>query len=324
MPTITKVITTISNDVPLNTIKTLHTELTAVGLPVIGTEGSDATKFGAATSDELKLFQDRYHLPVTGNLDPATGGILSLSALVATEPDRAKLRTELANMANNVPDSPEYNYWLARYAIMAGDYALAKKVSTSLVDLSGSDIDLGNILPSGGKIGPGSPQQPDVPFPENFYSYRYDLMSQDDIDQLREDNAFRGTMPFMARAARQDGDSGEGPPPAPLPPGISDPPPITAPGMSRQERLAASAIAFLNAIEAWQLGNSEFSRERYASAVQAHDRCQQAIFDYFAIFPDYNFQFTTNTLSERIDELVLHLAADPQTWSDVWTQINWR
>ena len=324
MPTITEVITTKSNNVSMDTIKTLHTELTAVGLPVVGTEGSDATKFGPATSDELKLFQDRYQLPVTGNLDPATGGVLSLSALVATEPDRAKLRTELANMVNNVPDSPEYNYWLARYSIMAGDYALAKKVGPGLVDLSGKDIDLGNILPSGGGTGPGSPQQPDIPFPENFYSYRYDLMSQDDIDQLRSTNQFLGTMPFMARASRQDGSPGEQPPPAPPPPGVSDPPPTTAPGMSRQERLAASAIAFLNAIEAWQLGNAEFSRERYASAVQAHDHCQQAILDYFSIFPDYSLQFTTNTLSERVDELVWHLASDRQTWSDVWTQINWR
>ena len=105
-----------------------------VGLPVGGTEGSDATKFGAATSDELKLFQDRYHLPVTGNLDPATGGILSLSALVATEPDRTKLRTELTNMVDNVPDSPDYNYWLARYAIMAGDYTTAKNAADALAD----------------------------------------------------------------------------------------------------------------------------------------------------------------------------------------------
>src|SRR5437762_6586823 len=133
MPIITKVITIKSKNVPVDTIKALHTELTAVGLPVIGTEGSDATKFGAATSDELKLFQDRYHLPVTGNLDPATGGILSLSALVATEPDRAKLRTQLANMVDAVPDSPEYNYWLARYAIMAGDYKTAKNETADVI-----------------------------------------------------------------------------------------------------------------------------------------------------------------------------------------------
>jgi hypothetical protein len=295
----------------------LHTELAAIGLPVVGTEAGAAPQFGEATSARLRAFQERYKLPVTGDLDPTTGGVLALSALVSTETDRAKLRTELANAVNNVPNVAEYDYWLARYAVMSGDYTLAKKVSPHLIDLSGVGVDLGNAVLNPG-TGPGSPQAPDVPFPENFYSYRYDLMSQEDIDDLRTKNQFSGAMPFMARATHPNGGPSE------PPPGVPDPPPATAPGMSRQERLAASAMAFLNAIEAWQLGNSAFSRERYASAVQAHNRCQQAILDYFSVFPDYNFQFTANALGNRVDELVWHLASDRQTWSDVWTQINWR
>ena len=322
MPPITRVITTRSRNVPARTIRALHTELAAIGLPVAGEEASGTPRFGSDTKARVREFQQLHGLPKTGKVDRTTGGIMSLSAFVATEVDRSKLRKKLKAAVGNVPNSPDYNYWLARYAVMSGDYALAKKVSPRLIDLSGVRVDLGNAVFNG--TGPGSPQEPDVPFPENFYSYRYNLMSQQDIDELRIKNQFSGTMPFMARATQPNGGPGEPPPPPLPPPGVPDPPPTTTPGMSRQERLAASAIAFLNAIEAWQLGNSEFSRQRYASAVQAHNRCQQAILDYFSVFPDYNLQFTTNTLDERVDELVWRLASDRQTWSDVWAQINWR
>ena len=101
--------------------------------------------------------------------------------------------------------------------------------------------------------------------------------------------------------------------------------------MAREQRLIASALAFLNAIEAWQLGNSEFANQRYASAVQAYNSCQLAVLDYFSLFPDYNLatgylpiRFIRPTLASRIDELVWRLASDQQTWARVWSQINWR
>jgi hypothetical protein len=173
-----------SPQLPAATIKQLHGELAAIGLPVVGTESGDIPQFGTATSAQLKTFQNRYKLPVTGNLDSTTGGVLSLSALVATETNRAKLRTELANMTNSVPDSPEYNYWFARYALMAGDYNLAARVRPSpFTDLLGNGLENGVFTTGDGNP---QPQQPDVSFPENFYSYRYSLMAQEDIDALRQ------------------------------------------------------------------------------------------------------------------------------------------
>ena len=166
---------------PAEIITQLHTELRSVGLPVAGPETGATPRFGPATSAQIKAFQQRLKLSVDGNLTPETGALVSLTALVATESDRSKLQAGLQGAANAVPDSPQYNYWLARYAITAGDYSLAARASARFAGQSGVRTDLGGILTQGG----GTPQAPEVPFPENFYSYQFNLMAQSDIDELR-------------------------------------------------------------------------------------------------------------------------------------------
>jgi hypothetical protein len=81
---------------------------------------------------------------------------------------------------------------------------------------------------------------------------------------------------------------------------------------------------WLSAVEAWQFGNAEFDKQRYASATDAYDRCQNYILGYFSIYPDYNLQFTTSTLEARVDELVWTLVSNSQNWADIWNQITWR
>ena len=142
MPRVTTVITAGSTDVPVETIRTLHSEPTAVGLPVVGAEADGTPRFGTDTQARVREFQQRYRLRETGDVDSATDGV---AALVATESDRSQLREKLQNAVNDVPDSPEYNYWLARYAILAGDYGLAARVSPKLKDLSRIRTDLGAI-----------------------------------------------------------------------------------------------------------------------------------------------------------------------------------
>src|SRR6516164_2461552 len=126
MPPVTTVITAGSTDVPVETIRTLQSELTAVGLPVVGAEAGGTPRFGTDTQARVREFQKRYGLGETGDVDPGTGGVMSLSALVATQSDRSQLREKLKSALNDVPDSSEYNYWLARDAVLAGDYATAK------------------------------------------------------------------------------------------------------------------------------------------------------------------------------------------------------
>jgi hypothetical protein len=175
MPFVTTVITSRSGNVPVNTIKALHTELAAVGLPVGGADASATPRFGSDTETRVRDFQSRYHLSADGTVTPTTGGVLVLAALAATQGDRSRLRTELKNAVHNVPNSPEYNYWLARYAVMAGDYDLAAHASPHLTDLSGLGIHLADGVFTRGDSPP--PRAPEVPFPENFYSYRHASMA---------------------------------------------------------------------------------------------------------------------------------------------------
>jgi hypothetical protein len=257
-------------------------------------QGAGGTpRFEAATESRVRDFQKLYRLPETGEVNPATGGVMTLAALVATEGDRSKLREKLKNAVNAVPNSPEYNYWLARSAILAGDYELAARVSPRLTDLSGITVDLGSAIFTTDPGGPRSPRQPEVPFPENFYSYRHDVMAQQAIDTLR-------TKRYVPSADDQPADA------------------------QKKKMLADSAEAWLGAIEAWQQGNADCERQRYDGAVVAYDRCQQAALDYFAAYPGYAFTYADGPLPKRMDELVRRLASNPQAWADIASQITWR
>jgi hypothetical protein len=65
----------------------LQSGLTAVGLPVVGAEADGTPRFGTDTQARVRDFQKRYGLQETGDVDPATGGVMSLSALVARHED---------------------------------------------------------------------------------------------------------------------------------------------------------------------------------------------------------------------------------------------
>jgi hypothetical protein len=322
---------------PVETLKQLHTELAAVGLPVVGAEATGTPQFGLETQARIRAFQQLHGLPVTDSVDPTTGAVLTLAALAATEFDRSKLREGLRAAQGSVADSPQYDYWLARYAIMAGDYDLAVKIRPHPADVG---------FPTGGvlEIPTASPQAPEVPFPENFYSYRFDLMPQELIDELRI-NAPADVAPHLAFQPTGGATDGNGAPltgvsPLPRsiialrpindpngdPPGVPDvpPPPPPTPPDQHPKALASSARAWLEAVEAWQLGNAEFAKERYASAVAAYNHCQQAALMYFALFPDYQLRLTAPTLAGRMDELVSLLASARSVWADVWTHINFR
>lgn len=303
---------------PTGTIRQLHAELAAVGLPVAGTETGEAPAFGQATAERLRRFQARYGLPAQGNLDPTTGAMLTLTAIVSTETDRAKLRAALAGARTAVTGSATYDQWLARFAVMAGAYDLATELNVHLRDLWGRD--LGGVI----SVDPFPPREPEVPFPENYYAFRYSLIAQSDIDTLRVQRT-QGAAPVTAYLARGISVTGSGSLSSGIPPWWAPPMPPTPPStQGRQDRLADSAEACLAAIEAWQLANAEFSRQRYDSAAQYYDRCQQCVLDYFSTYPDYDVRFATPGVATRVDELLWWLASDPQRWTDLWAGINWR
>jgi hypothetical protein len=100
MPPVNSVFHSGSPTTPVATIRALHSELAAVGMPVVGTEAAGMPPFETATESRVRGFQQRIRLPDTGNLDPETGGVMSLASLVATERMRATL--EIVGAANGL------------------------------------------------------------------------------------------------------------------------------------------------------------------------------------------------------------------------------
>jgi hypothetical protein len=195
---------------------------------------------------------------VTGNLDPVTGRVLSLSALVTKETDRAKLRTELGAMVNDAPDSPAFNYWLARYALVAGDYATARTAARLAHGFG--DVNT-TILPIADP--PPQPQQPDTQYPENFYTYRDDLVEQVQLDQLRSQLETLAVGDYTKYLANT--------------------------GVILSDAAAAGAFAVfvgrarlaLSAINAWQTGNRHAVNRELSAAMQNYQDCQSLAAEYF-------------------------------------------
>jgi len=137
-------------------------------------------------------------------------------------------------------------------------------------------------------------------------------MSPQSIIDLRTD---AGATTFLAPQRSTNGEREKGDPPGDG--GVYDPPP-PPPDSSRGERLRASALAWLDAVESWQKGSAYFAEQRYASAVQAYDHCQRATLTYFSSFPDYNLQ------AASIDELVFQIVSAKEAWADLWGSVIWR
>ena len=309
MPPVTHVIRAGSSDVPVETISTLHAELSAVGLPVRGPEASGTPRFEAATESRVRDFQKLYRLTETGEVNPATGGVMTLAALVATEGDRSKLREKLKNAVSAVPNSPEYNYWLARYAIMAGDYATPKTIMMlhpDWPDLSGSLGDLSGIFDPNTR-----PAAPDIPYPENFYSYQLDLVSQAVLSELRRQ--------LQSLTYEEYGAA------------FSPPELIHQGRFPVAVRMAETAV---DALTAWLEGNRYAADRELKLAMQSYLRCQALVADYCHIrfieeqpdpLPDEtHLQLTGDTPLQRI-QFFLHLRQlDENNHSSFWSVLRWR
>jgi peptidoglycan hydrolase-like protein with peptidoglycan-binding domain len=285
---------------PVETTRRLQAELSALGMPVADGEADGAPRFGSATADRLKQFQQLYGLPVDGALNPTTGGVLTLAAMVAAETDHARLRTELRAAQGQVPNSPQYNYWLARYAILAGDYDLAAGVLKTSGQAHG---DLGRILglPADGIFIFPVPEAPEVPFPENFYSYRRDLYPLDMLNDLQHQVQSVGQPPRDPNQASM-GDTG--------------------PDSGRGGVLIAAASSWFEALKQWQIGNAAFDHQRYTAAQSGYDACQSAALDYFTRY--YEIDAGSGTLEERIGAVVNYLAGHQDWWQFLWAKMRWR
>jgi peptidoglycan hydrolase-like protein with peptidoglycan-binding domain len=274
----------------------LHRELALVGSPVAGTEASGRT-YGAATEASVREFQKRFGLRETGELDPASGGIMALAAMVTEEGDREKLRRELRDAVNRVPNSPEYAYWLARYAIMAGDYQTAHNVARRFSDFAPIVAVIDPVV----EIPDRGPSAPEVPHPENFYTYRHELLPQADLTQLRH-----GVGDLTVDQYKLD---------------LGIPAHWEISESEFQDAKKDSSI-LLEAMQEWQEGIQDSFNRQYARAAIHYESCQRAVIRYFK--EELALSVTGDLDRDLASVLDLLINSEAYKWSPLWGAIRWR
>jgi murein L,D-transpeptidase YcbB/YkuD len=78
--------------VSVATLKQLHTDLAAVGLPVLGAEATATLEFGTETGDRVRDFQKLHGLPAPGTVDPTTCDVMTPTATPAMSSHKNKLQ----------------------------------------------------------------------------------------------------------------------------------------------------------------------------------------------------------------------------------------
>ena len=179
---------------PTNTganVGELHVQLLALGA-VIAPGEQTGKNFGPSTVAAVRAFRQRYGLPAGDTVDLPTGRLMHVASTFASG-GRAPLRAAVREAASAADTSqPQELYWLARYATLAGDYQTAHSIAGRIPDHADvkAVIDPILALPDQAQPTPGQPplapppRPPEVPYPENFYTYRYDLCPQEDLDEL--------------------------------------------------------------------------------------------------------------------------------------------
>lgn len=308
-------------------VSELHKQLLAVGA-VLDSGEQTATNFGPSTLAAVSAFRERYGLPAADAVDLPTARLMHVASTFADTEDQGALRAAVREAAA-APDTsqPQALYWLARYATIAGDYEQAHAISQLIPDHPGVRDVLGPILapPPSENAPPFEPRPPELPYPENFYTYRYKLLPQEKIDELLgpTDPSAPDPNARMRRQAVGLDEEGEWPNDLPDEPEPDPQPETPLPTPERAKALRESAESWLKAVKEWQSGNEEFIKQRYESAVFAYTVCQKAGLNYFAKL-DGGVDLTSGTLEARVRRLVAHLTATETQRSHMWDAIRQR
>src|SRR5262249_13083935 len=141
------------------------------------------------------------------------------------------------------------------------------------------------------------PRRPELPYPENFYAYRRDFYPLDVINDVQHQIAAVGQPPRDPSQAFS---------------GFPD----------RGDVFIQSAVTWFEALKQWQIGNAALNHLNYGSAQEAYDACQSAACDFFSKF--YLIDMGSGPLSERLSNLIKHLARNEASWGPLWAKIRWR
>lgn len=177
------------------------------------------------------------------------------------EGNSPRLRSELADAVRENPKSKGLAYWLARYELMVGHHGAARDAIQSAGDYPPIRHKLLPLLDS------NATNAPWLTWPSNFYTYRYELASDDEL---------RGMQAALS-ALVNDTEM------APLWVGIGIP-------QVALDRLLDHAIdggLALASLLLWNQANRDFERRKYDSTVRNYRDCQRSIVKYFrARYPD--------------------------------------
>jgi Tc toxin complex TcA C-terminal TcB-binding domain len=229
------------------------------------------------------------------------------AAALAGPGDRAALRTAVREAAAATDASePQEIYSLARYAIVAGDYETAHSLARRIPEHEGVRTVIEPILkpePAAARSATAlvsSAAQagaPELPYPENFYTYHRDFQPMDVLNDVQRQIAAVGQPPRDPSQAYS---------------GFAD----------RGMVFIRAAVTWFEALKLWHSGNAAFNGRNYAVAQATYDACQAAICDYFGKY--YMIDLGTGPLSARLNKLIAHLHQDQVFWGPLWARLRQR
>src|SRR5439155_26072217 len=175
-----------------------------------------------------------------------------------------------------------------------GDYTTAKNAADALADRIDLLTKLEGILDPWRKL----PLHPEIPHPENFYSYREDLVDQDQLAQLTAELDAFTVDEYAAYRSKLDLD------------------PVTVDtAWFDKARPAVAAIA------AWQSGNHYAANREFTLAMQSYQRCQSLIADYFQ---SGDSPLPGDTGGQRLQALLARRRAQTASAEPFWIALGWR
>ena len=232
---------------------------------------------------------------------------LEQAAAAFTGPgDRAALRTAVREAAAAADASdPQELYSLARYAIVAGDYETAHSLARRIPEHEGVRTVIEPILKpepaarSAAALSASVAQAgaPELPYPENFYTYHRDFHPMDVLNDVQRQIAAVGQPPRDPSQAYS---------------GFAD----------RGFAFIRAAVTWFEALKLWQTGNAAFNGRNYAVAQATYDACQAAICDYFGKY--YLIDLGTGPLGARLNKLIAHLHQDQVFFGPLWARLRQR
>jgi hypothetical protein len=284
----------------------LHNQLLALGA-VIAPSEKTAQLYGESTAVAVRAFRQQYGLPAGETLDLPTGRLMHAAAAFAGPGGRVALRAAVRAAAAAADTSqPQELYGLARYATLAGDYQTAHAIARRIPNHGGVKAVIEPILalPAqaeqpvlGQPLAASQPLAPELPYPENFYTYHHDFYPLDVLNDVQRQVAAVGEPPRSANQAYPDSGT------------------VGA-------RMIQAAVSWFEALKQWQIGNAAFNHQNYEAAQAAYDACQSAACDYFDKY--HSIDMGTGPLTERLSNLIKHLASNEASWPHLWFKIFWR